>query len=128
MEQELINRNDSGTRAHTDLISSDKVDGTAVYSRNGDKLGSISHVMIGKRDGRVNYAVMSFGGFLGMGTEQYTLPWDKLEYDINQGGYVVDVTKEQLDGAPRYERDRDDYDRRYYESVSGYYGTATPVW
>jgi sporulation protein YlmC with PRC-barrel domain len=126
VEQDLINR--SSTSGHTDLISSDKVDGTAVYNRNGDKLGTISHLMIGKRDGRVSYAVMSFGGFLGMGTEEYTLPWDKLDYDVNQGGYVVDVTKEQLEGAPRYERNRDDYDRTYYEGVSGYYGTTTPAW
>jgi PRC-barrel domain len=128
VEQDILNRTDMNTGAHTDLISSDKVDGTAVYNRNGDKLGSIAHLMIGKRDGRVSYAVMSFGGFLGMGAEEYTLPWDKLEYDVNRGGYVVDVSKEQLEKAPRYERNRDDYDRSYYEGVSGYYGSSAPTW
>ncbi|MBL0924849.1 MAG: PRC-barrel domain-containing protein, partial [Sphingomonadaceae bacterium] len=64
--------NRSGTSGHTDLISSDKVDGTVVYNRSGDRLGTISHLMSGKRDGRVSYAVMTFGGFLGMGTEEYT--------------------------------------------------------
>lgn len=118
------------TRAeHTNLISSSKVDGTAVYDRSGNKLGSISHLMIGKRDGRVAYAVMSFGGFLGMGGDDYTLPWDKLEYDVNQGGYVVDVTKDQLSSAPRYAGDQEtNYDRGYYEGVSDYYGTTRPSW
>jgi sporulation protein YlmC with PRC-barrel domain len=120
--------NDTLTHNETnDLISSQKVEGTAVYNRNGDKLGSISHFMVGKRDGRVSYAVMSFGGFMGMGTDEYTLPWEKLEYDISKGGYIVDVSKEQLDQAPRYESNTD-YDRSYYESVSGYYGSPTRDW
>ncbi len=122
MEQDTLNRNETH-----DLISSSKVEGTAVYNHNGDKLGSISHFMVGKRDGRVSYAVMSFGGFMGLGTEEYTLPWEKLEYDTNKGGYVVDVSKEQLEQAPRYNRDTD-YDRNYYDDVSGYYGAPTRNW
>lgn len=122
MEPETLDR----TETH-DLISSDKVEGTSVYNRNGDKLGSISRFMVGKRDGRVSYAVLSFGGFLGMGTDEYTLPWEKLDYDVSQGGYVVDVTKDQLEKAPRYERDSQ-YNRSYYEGVSGYYGAPTPMW
>ena len=124
MEQESISRAE-----HTDLIASNRVEGTAVYDRSGNKLGSISHFMVSKRQGSVAYAVLSFGGFLGMGGDEYTLPWDKLDYDTAQGGYVVDITEEQLKGAPRYERDRsDDYDRTYYEGISGYYGTSRPIW
>lgn len=122
MEQDTLNRNETH-----DLISSSKVEGTAVYNHSGDKLGSISHFMVGKRDGRVSYAVMSFGGFMGLGTDEYTLPWEKLEYDTNKGGYVVDVSKEQLKQAPRYNRDTD-YDRNYYDDVSGYYGAPTRNW
>jgi PRC-barrel domain len=122
MEQDTLNRN-----ATHDLIASDRVEGTAVYNRDGEKLGSIAHFMVSKRGGKVSYAVMSFGGFLGMGTEEYTLPWEKLEYDTEKGGYVVDVTKEQLGDAPKYSRS-DDYDRTYYERVSGYYGYPTPMW
>lgn len=112
-----------------DLIASDKVEGTAVFSENGDRLGTIAHFMVGKRDGQVNYAVMSFGGFLGMGTNQYALPWEKLDYDVEKGGYVVDITKEQLEGAPQFsEADNAMYDRSYYEGVSSYYGYPAPRW
>lgn len=62
-----------------DLISSEKVDGTAVYNREGEKLGAIHHFMVGKRDGRVYYAVMSFGGLFGMGVDHYPLPWGVLD-------------------------------------------------
>lgn len=124
MEQNLVDRAE-----HTDLIASNRVEGTTVYDRSGNKLGSISHFMVSKRQGNVAYAVLSFGSFLGMGGDEYTLPWQALEYDVGQGGYVVDVTKEQLDGAPRYDRGRgDDYDRDYYEGVSGYYRTTPPSW
>lgn len=84
------------------LIASNKVEGTAVYDRNGNRLGSVYNFMVDKRAGRVEYAVMSFGGFLGIGEEYHPLPWDQLTYDTDQGGYVVDLTKERLEGAPRY--------------------------
>jgi hypothetical protein len=113
----------------SNLISSSKVEGTSVYDHAGNTLGTISHFMVGKRDGIVSHAVMSFGGFLGIGTDQYALPWDRLDYDVERGGYVVDVTKEQLEGAPRYSVDQDSsYDRRYYESVNSYYGSPAPAW
>ena len=70
------------------LISSDKVEGTAVYNREGDKLGSIHTLMIDKVSGKVAYAVMSFGGFLGMGDRYHPLPWNVLTYDTSQGGSV----------------------------------------
>ncbi|ONG50296.1 photosystem reaction center subunit H [Pseudoroseomonas deserti] len=86
----------------TSLISSEKVEGTAVYDTAGNKLGSIHSVMIGKTDGRVSYAVLSFGGFLGIGTDYYPVPWNQLKYDTRQDGYVIGITREQLEGAPRY--------------------------
>lgn len=102
-----------------ELISSEKVDGTAVYSRDGDQLGSIHHFMVGKRDGKVRYAVMTYGGFLGMGGDYYPLPWDALTYDSDKGGYVVQITKDQLDKdkAPSFPRGQepewnDDLDNR----------------
>ena len=107
----------------TDLISSDKVEGTAVYNRDGEKLGTISNFMVGKRNGRVEYAVLSFGGLFSMGERKYPLPWDVLTYDTDQGGYVVDLDKERLKGAPSYERDSEPtYDRTYGEQVYDYYG------
>src|ERR1700761_8549637 len=84
------------------LIGSDKVEGTAVYGADNNKIGSIERVMIEKTSGKVSYAVLSFGGFLGMGNNYYPLPWHSLEYDPELGGYVTDLTEEQLKGAPRF--------------------------
>ena len=91
------------------LIASDKGEGASVYGRDGDKIGSIVNVMIEKISGRVSYAVLSFGGFLGMGTDHYPLPWSMLKYDVDKGGYLVNITREQLEGAPRY-ADKDSWE------------------
>jgi sporulation protein YlmC with PRC-barrel domain len=108
------------------LIASDKVEGTKVYSRQGDKLGSVMNFMVSKRSGRAEYAVMEFGGILGIGNEYYPIPWEMLQYDPDQGGYVVDITKEKLASAPRY-RDRSPlFDHTYGQSVYGYYGIGYP--
>jgi sporulation protein YlmC with PRC-barrel domain len=107
----------------SDVISSDRVEGTNVYNNAGDKLGSIDELMIDKRSGQVRYAVLEFGGFLGMGTDRYPLPWDMLKYDTGREGYVVPVDKTQLEGAPHYTEDsRPDYDEKYGRTVSDYYG------
>jgi hypothetical protein len=82
------------------LIGSDKVEGTAVYGANDTKIGSIERVMIDKKSGRVSYAVLSFGGFLGIGDDHYPLPWQSLKYDTNLGGYRTGITETQLKGAP----------------------------
>ncbi|MDQ8757835.1 PRC-barrel domain-containing protein [Sphingosinicella sp. LHD-64] len=106
-----------------DLIASDRVEGTAVYNRQGEKLGSIKNFMVGKRTGRVDYAVLSFGGLFGLGERYYPLPWDVLDYDTQQGGYVVDLDKAKIEGAPYYEPNQEPtYDRIYGERVYGYYG------
>jgi hypothetical protein len=89
------------------LIGSDKVEGTAVYGADDNKIGSIERVMIDKINGRVSYAVLGFGGFLGLGNDHYPLPWQSLKYDTRLGGYVTGVTEKQLKGAPRYGRDGD---------------------
>ncbi len=75
------------TRETGSLIGSDKVEGTAVYGANDTKIGSIERVMIDKMTGKVSYAVLSFGGFLGIGDDHYPLPWQSLKYDTNLGGY-----------------------------------------
>ena len=82
------------------LIESDRVEGTSVYDPQGNDIGSIKRVMIEKISGRVAYAVMSFGGFLGMGAEEHAIPWSKLTYDTSLGGYRTDITESQLRGAP----------------------------
>lgn len=110
-----------------DLIASDRVEGTAVYNRQGERLGKISNFMVDERSGQVRYAVLSFGGFLGMGHDHYPLPWSMLTYDTEQGGYVVDLDKQLLDNAPRYGTDqRPDYDEGYGRNVYQYYGLIYP--
>ena len=110
------------------LISADKVEGTKVMNLAGEKLGSVEDIMIDKRSGKVAYAVMSFGGFLGMGEDYYPMPWASLKYDTNLGGYRVSVTEDQLKGAPKYNRNTDwDWsDRARDRTVHDYY--RTPLW
>lgn len=89
------------------MIESDRVEGTTVYDPNGNSIGSIKRLMIEKMSGKVTYGVMSFGGFLGMGEEEHTIPWNKLNYDTSLGGFRTDITEEQLRSAPTFYRDRD---------------------
>jgi hypothetical protein len=116
-------------RAETvSLIGSDKVDGTSVYGADDGKIGSVQRVMIDKISGKVAYAVVSFGGFLGMGEDYYPVPWPNLKYDTRLGGYRVGITEDQLKGAPKYNRNRewDWSDRANDRRVYDYYGT--PIW
>ena len=110
------------------LIGSDKVDGTAVYGPDQEKIGSIERVMIDKISGKVAYAVLSFGGFLGIGEDYYPVPWPTLNYDTNLGGYRVNLTKDQLEKAPSYSESEGwnwsrENDRRVYD-----YYRANPYW
>ena len=91
-----------GRRETVSLIGSDKVEGTAVYRSDGTKIGRIERVMIEKVSGEVAYAVMSFGGFMGIGEDYYPLPWSALTYNPELDGYEVNVSEEQLKGAPHF--------------------------
>jgi len=104
------------------LIAAEKVRGTNVYNLAGDKLGSVEDIMIDKASGRAIYAVMSFGGFLGMGEEYYPLPWATLKYDVQKGGYVVNLDKNQLESAPKYARGSEfEWTPAYGREVDSYY-------
>ncbi|SCX20638.1 PRC-barrel domain protein [Agrobacterium sp. DSM 25558] len=110
------------------FIASDKVEGTSVYGADSKKIGSIQRIILEKRGGRVAYAVLSFGGFLGIGDDYYPLPWEKLHYDEELDGYRIDLTKEQIENGPRYANRDDDSmfgndDRKVYD----YYGVP-PYW
>jgi hypothetical protein len=116
-------------RETTTLIAGDKVQGTTVYNTVGDNLGSIHDIMIDKKSGNVAYAIMSFGGFLGIGNEYRPLPWSVLKYDTNLGGYVVNLDKDRLEGAPAYDVDAEPEwgDRDYETKIHDYYGVG-PYW
>ena len=105
------------------LISSEKVDGTAAYDRSGERLGTVHHLMLNKRSGHVEYAVMSFGGFLGMGEGYTPLPWRSLTYDKRLGGYLLDIDRNRLEQAPRFGRDAlpNWSDRGYRERIDTYW-------
>jgi PRC-barrel domain len=111
-------------RETVSLIGSDKVQGTVVYGADGEKIGSIERVMIEKMSGKVSYAVLSFGGFLGFGDDYYPLPWPSLKYNVDLGGYQTMVPIQTLKAAPKYARnaswDWDSGDR----ALDDYYGVV----
>ena len=105
------------------LIAADKVEGTMVYDTKGEKMGSIHRIMIDKMSGRVTYAVMSFGGFLGIGDKYHPLPWNMLTYDERLGGYIVNLNRQRLENAPSYAEDEMAWnDPKFGTAVTDYYG------
>lgn len=105
------------------LIAASKVNGTSVYNTSGEKLGTVYDLMLGKISGQVQYAIMSFGGFLGIGDKYHPLPWSQLSYDPREGGFVVALDRNLLEGAPVYSRNElgmwDDLRGR---DIDAYYG------
>jgi hypothetical protein len=106
------------------LIGSDKVQGTAVFDADGNNIGSIERLMIEKTSGRVSYAVLSFGGFLGIGDDHYPLPWPSLKYNVELGGYQTMVTVDQIKGAPKADGDWNWADTTRTKGLDDYYGAA----
>src|ERR1700726_655791 len=122
MESESMAR--TGQSDETDrLISSEKVDGTAIYNRNGDRLGTVDPLMIGKFTGQVEYVVMSAGRFLGIGDSYNPVPWKSPTYDVNLGGYVMDTDRARLESAPRFQSSGQPNwsDRSYADRVDEYW-------
>ena len=117
------------TKETSRLIAADKVEGTSVYNTSGDKLGAIDNVMIDKQTGKVAYAMMSFGGFLGLGEKYHPLPWSMLKFDTSKGGYLVNLDKRTLEGAPMYgQNDTINWeDEAWGKKVHDYYGVP-PYW
>jgi hypothetical protein len=114
----------SEVRETSSLIASDKVEGTTVYGENRERIGSIERVMIEKESGKVAYAVLSFGGVLGIGDDHYPLPWNALKFDRSLGGYVTKISPTQLQSAPKYAtaEDWDWDDAQRGRAVNDYYG------
>ena len=88
------------TAGHTSAICARKVLGTTVYDTSGSKIGEIEDVVLDKLSNNIMFAIVSFGGFLGMAEKYHPMPWSTLDYDQERGGYVVAVTKAQLEAAP----------------------------
>jgi PRC-barrel domain len=111
------------------LIASDRVEGTAVRRPNGDMIGHIERLMIDKASGKVSYAILSFGGFLGMGTKLLPLPWARLTYNPKFEAYQLDIDDDELRRAPSFRADEDfDWgDRSQEKELHRYYGIP-PYW
>lgn len=104
------------------LISSAKVEGTKVVDRDGAAIGTITSFMVDKYTGRVAYAVLRFGGTMGMGASLFPLPWPILDYDEAAGGYMLDIAKDEMKDAPRFEKnDEPEFDADYRRSVLLFY-------
>ena len=105
------------------LIASNKVEGTPVYSRDRQRLGTVYNFMVDKVSGQVEYAVLRYGGFLGMGQRYYPLPWRVLTYHRDAGGYVIDMLARDFEDAPSFDRDSEpEFDRDYGRRVHSWYG------
>lgn len=119
----------ANTGSSKSLIESDRVEGTSVYGADRSHIGSVKRLMIDKQTGQVAYAVMSFGGFLGLGEDTHTVPWGSLTYDTGLGGYKTNISADQLKGAPAYSRgDSTDWsDRGRERELHDYYGVS-PYW
>ena len=116
------------TKPHQ-LIASDRVEGTAVRRPNGDMIGHIERLMIDKVSGKVSYAVLSFGGFMGIGEKHLPIPWARLTYDPTLGGYQLDLTDEELAKAPAFAADKDfDWGDRSREVEIHKYYRVPPYW
>lgn len=87
-------------QGHTTAIRGSRVIGTDVYNPSGDKIGEVEDVMLDKMSNNIMFAVVGFGGFLGMGEKFHAIPWSSLDYEKDKGGYIVPYSKEQLEKAP----------------------------
>ncbi|QNA84553.1 PRC-barrel domain containing protein [Sphingomonas sp. So64.6b] len=106
------------------LIQSNKVDVMPVRSRDGDKIGSVYAFMINKRSGQAVYAVLTIGGFLGMGKAYYPLPFGLLSFDAVADTYIVTIDRRVLEGGPSWAANAPVFDQAYADRVASYYGVG----
>ena len=113
--------NPKDTRGHA--IAASQVNGTSVYNTAGEKLGSVYDMILDKKSGKAEYAILSFGGFLGIGDKYHPLPWNQLTYDTAQDGYVVNLDRRRLEGAPVYAaNEMTAWDDLRGRDIDAYYG------
>jgi sporulation protein YlmC with PRC-barrel domain len=109
------------------VLSASTINGDAVVNAAGEKLGEIEELMIDLENGRVAYAVLSFGGFLGVGDKLFAIPFEALRLDAENHRFVLDVPREKLETAPGFDKSHwpDFADPRFGQQVYGYYDVAT---
>lgn len=111
-----------------EMMSAKTLVGNDVYNTEGEALGGIEDIMLDMRSGRVSYAVLSFGGFLGMGQKLFAVPWEALELDTSEKRFVLNVEKERLKDAPGFDKNHwpDMADQSWAREIHSYYGTTSP--
>ncbi len=114
---------------HTSAIPASKVIGMQVYDAEGNSIGTVKDVMLDKRSNSIMFAVIAFGGALGIGEKYHAVPWSSLDYQEDRGGYVVSFGREQLDAAPAYSVDELTLDDgRAARDASYDYYKVDPYW
>ncbi len=110
-------------------LSATSINGTDVVNATGDNLGDIKDLMINTTDGRIAYAVLSHGGFLGMGDKYFAIPWEAFTIDSAEEKFVLNVTKEKLDSAPGFDKDNwpNSASHEYLTKVYNHFGYR-PYW
>ena len=128
MQTDTLHSDSQTPQSHT-LIASDRVEGTPVRRANGEKIGTVQRLMIDKVSGSVAYAVLSFGGFLGMGQKHAPVPWARLKYEPTLGAYHLELSDEELRGAPSTTPDQEfDWGDRSREAEIHSYYRVPPYW
>lgn len=108
-----------------ELMGADTLNGNDVYNLKDEDLGDIKEIMLNMRTGRVSYAVLSFGGFLGMGEKLFAVPWEALTLDTTNKRFVLNVEKDRLENAPGFDKDKwpNMADQTWAQSIHDFYGT-----
>jgi sporulation protein YlmC with PRC-barrel domain len=114
---------------HTEAIAASRVIGTSIFNTEGRSIGTVEDVVLDKTSNSIMFAVIGFGGFLGIGEKFHAIPWSQLNYDENQGGYVVPFTKEQLEAAPVHDiNELTGHDGQMARDASYDYYKVPPYW
>jgi sporulation protein YlmC with PRC-barrel domain len=115
-------------RINSKLIAADKLTGEKVVNEAGDGLGEITHIMLDIEEGKIAYAVLSFGGFLGFGDKLFAVPWHSLAVDVANKWFVLNVDKDKLKNAPGFDKNHwpSMADPKWAEEVHAYYGPVAP--
>jgi len=111
------------------IMSASTLEGDEVVNRDGEKLGTLEEIMLDVSTGRVAYAVLSTGGFLGIGDKLFAVPWQALTLDTDNECFILDVDKDRLQNAPGFDKDHWPAmaDQRWASDLHTYYGTR-PYW
>jgi sporulation protein YlmC with PRC-barrel domain len=112
-----------------EIMAASTLEGDTVVNSSGEDLGKIEAIMLDVSGGRIAYAVLSFGGFLGMGSKYFAIPWAAFTLDAGEERFILGVSKDRLENAPGFDKDHwpSMADRTWATEVHSYYN-VTPYW